>query len=138
LLVLTAAGVSLRLYKNNRRHSRKRKSNRKSQPRKVGAKMERLEKLKLILGIKGNDEDDLLNYLLESTEQKILNYCNLKELPAELENVLIEMTANKYRNHSGAKSINIGDTSVTFGDDSNDISKEHKVQLNRFRRLQLI
>lgn len=100
--------------------------------------MERLEKLKLVLGIQGNEEDNLLSFLLESTEQKILNYCNLKELPAELEHVLVEMTANKYRNHSGAKSINIGDTSVTFGDDSNDISKEHKAQLNRFRRLQLI
>lgn len=100
--------------------------------------MKRLEKLKLILGIEGAEQNDLLEYLLESTEQKILNYCKIKELPAGLENVLIEMAANKYRNQGGAKSINIGDTSVTFGDDSNDISKEHKAQLNRFRRLQLI
>jgi len=69
----------------------------------------------MILGIKGNDEDDLLNYLLESTEKKILNYCNLKELPAELEDILIEMAARFYNSPDGvAASMKVGCTSVNY------------------------
>lgn len=100
--------------------------------------MERLEKLKLVLGIRGNEEDDLLSFLLESTEQKILNYCNLKELPAELEHVLIEMAARFYNSPDGvAASMRVGDTSVNFSTakDEQNIIHDYKAQLNRFRRM---
>lgn len=115
--------------------------------------MERLEKLKLILGIEGNDEDDLLNYLLESTEQMILNYCNISELPAELEDVLIAMTADMYRFRlrdmgvGKVSQMKIGDTTIQYSDSGNfnlmtgaggaDFLKNYKAQLHRFRRLQL-
>src|SRR5690606_22097964 len=132
---LTAAGVSLRRHKNDKRRCRSRKSSQKSQPRKVGAKMERLEKLKLILGIEGTEQDDLLEYLLESTEQKILNYCNIKELPAELEDILIEMAARFYNSLDGvAASMKVGDTSVNYSTakDEQNIIHDYKAQLYRF------
>lgn len=100
--------------------------------------MERLEKLKMLLGIEGTDEDELLTFILESTEQKILNYCNLKELPAELENVLIEMSARFYNSPDGVTdSMKIGDTSVNYSmsKDEQNIIHDYKAQLNRFRRL---
>lgn len=99
--------------------------------------MERIEKLKLILGIEGTEQDALLSYLLQSTERKILNYCNIEELPAELEDVLIEITADGYRSQQGVANISIGDTSVSFKIDTESFNKNHKAQLNRFRRLQL-
>lgn len=98
--------------------------------------MERLEKLKLILGIKGSDKDELLLYLLKSTEQKILNYCNINELPVELEHVLIEMTAAYYESSDGvASSVRIGDTSVEYAKDDDSIFHDYKAQLHCFRRL---
>lgn len=98
--------------------------------------MERLEKLRLILGIEGAEQDDVLNYLLQSTERTILNYCHIQVLPPELEDVLVEMAADKYRRQTGATNIKIGDTSVTFSENKKGISPEHRAQLNRFRRLQ--
>ena len=100
--------------------------------------MTRLEKLKLILGIEDTEQDPLLEYLLESTEQKILNYCNIKELPAELENVLIEMSARFYNSPDGvADSMKVGDTSVNYSTtkDEQNIIYDYKAQLCRFRRL---
>ena len=100
--------------------------------------MERLEKLKMLLGIEGTDENELLTFILESTEQKILNYCNLKELPAELENVLIEMAARFYNSPDGvADSMKVRDTSVNYSTtkDEQNIILDYKAQLNRFRRL---
>jgi len=92
----------------------------------------------MLLGIEGTDEDELLTFILESTEQKILNYCNLKELPAELENVLIEMAARFYNSPDGvADSMKVGDTSVNYSTtkDEQNIIHDYKAQLNRFRRL---
>ena len=100
--------------------------------------MERLEKLKMLLGIEGTDEDELLTFVLESTEQKILNYCNINELPAELENVLIEMAARFYNSPDGvADSMKVGDTSVSYSTtkDEQNIIHDYKAQLCRFRRL---
>src|SRR5690606_23680788 len=100
--------------------------------------MERLEKLKMLLGIEGTDEDELLTFILESTEKKILNYCNLKELPAELENVLVEMAARFYNSPDGvATSMRVGDTSVDYSTakDEQNIIHDYKAQLHRFRRL---
>ena len=100
--------------------------------------MERLEKLKMLLGIEGTDEDELLTFILESTEQKILNYCNINELPAELENVLIEMAARFYNSPDGvADSMKVGDTSVSYSTtkDEQNIIHDYKAQLCRFRRL---
>ena len=100
--------------------------------------MERLEKLKMFLGIEGNEEDELLNFLLESTEQKILNYCNIDELPFELENVLVEMAARFYNSPDGIVfATKIGDTSVNYSTtkDEQNIIHDYKAQLHRFRRL---
>ena len=99
---------------------------------------ERLVRLKMLLGIEGTNEDELLTFILESTEQKILNYCNLKELPAELEHVLVEMTARFYNSPDGvAASMKVGDTSVNYSTakDEQNIIHDYKSQLNRFRRL---
>jgi len=97
---------------------------------------ERLVRLKMLLGIEGTNEDDRLTFILESTEQKILNYCNIKALPAELENVLVEMAADFYDASDGVpSSLQIGDTSVQYRRDEDSIIREYKAQLHRFRRV---
>lgn len=54
--------------------------------------------LKTLIGINLSDNslDMLLDYLLRITENKVKNYCNIKDIPNELELTIIEMTANLY------------------------------------------
>ena len=111
---------------------------------------EKLERLKLILGIEGSDQDALLSFLLQSTERKILNYCNINELPAELEDVLIEITSDAYRarqremDEGKVAQVNIGDTTIQYSESNfnlmtgaggTDFLKNYKAQLSRYRKL---
>ena len=54
--------------------------------------------LKTLIGINLSDNslDMLLDYLLRITENKVKNYCNIKDIPNELELTIVEMTANLY------------------------------------------
>lgn len=111
-------------------------------------KMTKLEKLKQLLGIKNDDKDFILEFTIERVENTIKNYCNIKEIPTELNNTVLSMAMELYRTENfgneeedkNIKSIQVGDTTTTFETKSNkDISKEllkdYKVQLNPFRKL---
>lgn len=54
--------------------------------------------VKTLVGINLSDNslDMLLDYLLRLTENKVKNYCNIKEIPQELELTVAEMAANLY------------------------------------------
>lgn len=54
--------------------------------------------VKTLIGINLSDNslDMLLDYLLRITENKVKNYCNIKEIPSELELTIVEMAANLY------------------------------------------
>ena len=58
---------------------------------------ERLKLLKQLLGISGDSKDAILEYELSTVEDMILNYCNIKEIPKRLENILIGMCADYHR-----------------------------------------
>ena len=57
-----------------------------------------LETVKLLLGIPDDDEskDKLLELIIAETVQRILNYCNLHELPKELELTAARMAAELF------------------------------------------
>ena len=44
-----------------------------------------LNRVKVLLGITNNDNEELLREIIEITEAKILNYINSSELPKQLE-----------------------------------------------------
>ena len=54
--------------------------------------------VKTLVGINPTDNslDMILDYLIRITENKVKNYCNIKEIPVELELTVAEMTANLY------------------------------------------
>ena len=58
---------------------------------------ERLKLLKQLLGISDDSKDAILEYELSTVEDMILNYCNIKEIPKRLENILIGMCADYHR-----------------------------------------
>lgn len=106
-----------------------------------------LSKLKQLLGITGTDKDFALQFCLDNTTEAILNYCNLEELPAGLENTAYRMAMDLYRNENLGSvlpdggllaSKSDGDTSASFRVNDNYIQsvvKDHRAQLNRYRCL---
>ena len=61
-----------------------------------------LNRIKTLLQIQDNDE--LIYEIVEITKEKILNYINEKELPRELEFILIEQSIERY-NRIGSEGI---------------------------------
>lgn len=55
-----------------------------------------LSTVKVLVGLPFNNNlnDMLIDYLIRVTINRVLNYCNLKHLPGELELTVAEMTAN--------------------------------------------
>ena len=59
-------------------------------------------RIKTLLQIQDNNE--LIYEIVEITKEKILNYINEKELPSELEFILIELAVERY-NRIGSEGI---------------------------------
>lgn len=109
-----------------------------------------LEKLKNLLGIPDEDvaQDTVLEFVLEDVKEIILNYCNLEELPDKLVHTGYRMAMDLYRCEKPGDSItpltvtsiSEGGTSTSFTYTSalltDDILKDYKRQLNRFRKVE--
>lgn len=95
-------------------------------------------------------EDTSKDILIEDVIQEALNYCNLKELPEELEPFIRKKVQGiiNYEAENGTavvfdvKSIKEGDTSITYNVDEKTsketvygLSNEDKKRLQVFRRL---
>lgn len=107
-----------------------------------------LEKLKLLLGIKDDEKDAILEFTIERVDDAIKNYCNITEIPEELNTTVLSMAMELYRlenfgNEEGkkeVKSIQVGDTTTTF-ETSKDINiaeellKDYKAQLAPYRKV---
>lgn len=105
---------------------------------------------KSLLGIDDTTQDTALRFVLDDVVETILNYCNLDELPAGLENTAYRMAIDIYRAESigsaaapagTVSSIKEGDTTVAFTRQASESSytasvlKQYEAQLNRYRRL---
>lgn len=110
--------------------------------------MTQLEELKLLLNIKDDGKDFILNFAIQRVEDTIKNHCNIKEIPEELNNIVLSMAMELYRIENfgsekegkDIKSIQVGDTTTKFETKtSKDISKEllknYKAQIDPFRKL---
>lgn len=94
-------------------------------------------------------DDDTKDLLIDDIIQEVLNYCNLKEPPEEIEpfirkkvkTIIDYETENGSNNVFDVKSIKEGDTSITYNTD--EVSREtiyglsdrDKKVLQQFRRL---
>lgn len=112
------------------------------------AEKEKVEKLKTLLGIKGEEKDVYAEFALDSAEETIKNYCHIGEVPAGLHTTMMRMAMDIYRNErygeSGVpqtvKSVSEGDTSTSFGTVetggyAESVLKCYKAQLNRYRKV---
>lgn len=99
--------------------------------------MDQLQKLKIRLNIKTNDEDDLLNLLLEDAENEILDYCNRDILPDKAQALQRELAVVYYNRlgSEGESSRSEGGVSVNY---ITDIPSGIKSRLNAFRLLKAV
>ena len=108
------------------------------------------ETVKILLGISDDNTDKNIQveFALNAAEEIVLNYCNIKEIPAGLENTVVKMAVDIFRNEAygsaekpqTAKSVTMGDTKTEFGTVQSgnyeaSLLKCYKRQLNRYRRL---
>ena len=97
-----------------------------------------LAKEKLVLMLGEERKEGYYDYLLASAEEKIKNYCNIEEVPKELENTMVELAAALGEAGAGGEavsSVKMGDTQVTYGSAQDSVFGDFKAQLNRFRRI---
>lgn len=101
------------------------------------------ERLKLLLGIKDSDSDELLSFLIEDTVNMILGYCRIDILPRQLESLVPTIAADAYRAKGYGKtaapevvkSVSEGDRSVSYAETNpdNDFLSNYYNRLNPFR-----
>ena len=77
-----------------------------------------LNRIKTFLGTIDSYNDELIEEIIEITKEKILNYINEKELPKELEFILIELAIERFNKigSEGIASESIDGKNVSYDD----------------------
>lgn len=105
-------------------------------------KSDALERVKMLLGINGSEQDGLLSFLIDDTVNLILSYCRIEVLPRQLESLVPTVAADAYRakgyGNAAApeviKSISEGNRSVSYAETNpnNDFFKNYYDRLKPF------
>lgn len=95
-----------------------------------------IRRIKERLKITDSERDLEIEALIEEIKLYVMSYCNLDLIPTSL-NIFIEnkVIAELDRESSNIKSITEGDTSITYKESRERISKEDKAILRRYRKL---
>lgn len=112
-----------------------------------------LNKLKALLGIPSDDtsKDLQLSFALTFVTDAIKSYCNITDIPADLESVVLQMAEDYYRSKypeefpqaQAVQSVKRGDVTTTFGAAKASVKagpgaafvQNYAAQLNAFRKL---
>lgn len=111
--------------------------------------MEIKETIKTELQIKNIQcSDEIVDLYINKVKSYIQRYCNIKEIPSELNYLIVDMTVsmieNKYTVSSGEKEVkskSMGDTSISYNTVSRkeytykEITNQFSNELNNFRCL---
>lgn len=95
-----------------------------------------LNKIKILLGITDKEKDDLINVLIELTEEEVRDYCGIEALDG-MKNTIIQMVIFKY-NRIGTEGL----TSENYNGASYNYMSEYpdniKKILNKHRRIKVM
>ena len=104
-----------------------------------------LENIKLILDITEDSQDKLILLYIDKITNNILSYCNINELNPALEGFIEDKVINIMKiklGKMGVKSINRGDTSITYNvasaseySNSPNLTESEKKFLNTYRKV---
>lgn len=89
-----------------------------------------LSNTKLLLGISNDTDDKILQFLISTVTQEILNFCNISKLPSALNYTLCQMVMDIYRDNQKSNSNNlvVGNIS-TISEDGRSVSFTNGVEL---------
>ena len=102
--------------------------------------MEVIDKIKTLLGLKDNDQDNLLNVIIENTEQALCFKLSVDEVPKELDYVLVEVAIKRFNRlkNEGMTSYSQEGESITFNssyfDDFNSDIQQWRADNNKNER----
>lgn len=80
--------------------------------------MNTLERVKMFLGIKDNDRNDLLNEIIWFNETKLTGYIGVSSLPLDLEWIVVELSIERFNKmgNEGISRQRIDSNDLTFED----------------------
>ena len=80
--------------------------------------MNTLERVKMFLGIKDDDKNDLLNEIIWFNEKKLTGYIGVSSLPLDLEWIVVELSIERFNKigNEGISSQSVDGVSLTFED----------------------
>lgn len=104
-----------------------------------------LEQIKIVLGITDTSKDNLINYHIKNISNEVMNYCNIKAIPTNLESFIQNKVISIFRYESnenkGIKSMVEGDVKLEFAIENNgadtmvySLNDADKKVLRNFRR----
>ena len=102
--------------------------------------MEVKSKIKTLLGLKDNNQDDLLDVIIENTEQALCFKLSADEVPKELDYVLVEVAIKRFNRlkNEGMTSYSQEGESITFNssdfDDFNSDIQQWRADNNKNER----
>ena len=90
-----------------------------------------LNEVQISLGQSSLDKSELLLSLISRSSKQVLNYLKAKELPEELEYVVVELTIARY-NRIGSEGLNSENSDGVSFSYNNDLLKAYKYDLDRW------
>lgn len=90
-----------------------------------------ISKIKSLLEVEDDSFDAKIRIYLDYVENYIKSYCNILEIPKELETIACFMVVKNMGTGDGFKKVSMGDVSIEVLD--NDC--EYKNILNKFRKV---
>ena len=96
-----------------------------------------LDKLKLLLNIPDDTQDELLQVLISLCKDEAFNYCNLPEYSTKLDGAVIEMVIERYNRigSEGATQQSSSGVSITY---DSFYSEKVRWMLNKHRKVKMI
>ena len=96
-----------------------------------------LDKIKLLLNIQGDEQDELLQVLISLCKDEAYNYCNLAEYSNKLDGTVIEMVIERYNRIGSEGTVKQASSGVEMTYDS-FYSDKVRWMLNKHRRVKMI
>ena len=96
-----------------------------------------LDKLKLLLGITDDEQDELLYLLISLGKDEAYNYCNLPEYNSKLDGAVLQMVIERYNRigSEGATAQTSSGVSMTY---DSFYSDKVRWMLNKHRKVKMI
>lgn len=96
-----------------------------------------LDRIKILLGLLGDDKDELITTLIAMARDEAVQYCNLLEYSTKLDTAVTNMVIERY-NRLGTEGVSSVSTNGVAEDYVNGYSRTITNLLNRQRKVRML